>query len=143
EKGFFLNGEHLTLHGVGYHQDREGRGWALSAADVEQDVAIMREMGVNTIRLTHYQHGQLIHELADRYGIILWNEIPLVSAWTRRGQLEPTRALVDNARQQLTELIRQNGDHPSGVDWAIATEANFANSFPAFLTGFAAGRGPD
>jgi beta-galactosidase len=141
--GLFLNGKHVALHGVGYHQDREGKGWAIDAADVAADVAIMREMGVNAIRLTHYQHGQTIHDLADRYGLLLWDEIPLVSAWTRRGELTPRPALVDDARQQLRELIRQNGNHPSVVTWGIANEVDFGNSFPAFLTGYPDGKTPD
>lgn len=143
DQGLFLNDEHVQLRGVGYHQDHEGKGWAIDAADVAADVAIMREMGVNAIRLTHYQHGQTIHDLADRYGLLVWDEIPLVSGWTRRGEMEPRAALVDNARQQLHELIRQNGNHPSVVTWGIANEVDFGNSFPAFLTGFADGRAPD
>ncbi|MCA0979422.1 DUF4982 domain-containing protein [Qipengyuania flava] len=143
DKGLFLNGRHVTVRGVGYHQDREGKGWAVSAADTEQDVAILREMGVNAIRLSHYQHGQVIHDLADRYGLLLWDEIPLVSVWTRRGELVPRPALVENAAQQLRELIRQNRNHPSVVTWGIANEVDFGNSFPAFLTGFPEGQAPD
>ncbi|WP_240502034.1 glycoside hydrolase family 2 TIM barrel-domain containing protein [Sphingomonas panacis] len=143
DRGLFLNDKHVQLRGVGYHQDREGKGWAIDSADVAADVAIMREMGVNAIRLTHYQHGQTIHDLADRYGLLLWDEIPLVSAWTRRGELEPRAALIDNARQQMRELIHQNGNHPSVVSWGIANEVDFGNSFPAFLTGYADGKAPD
>ena len=143
DRGLFLNDKHVQLRGVGYHQDREGKGWAIDAADVAADVAIMREMGVNAIRLTHYQHGQTIHDLADRYGLLLWDEVPLVSAWTRRGELDPRAALVDNARQQMRELIRQNSNHPSVVTWGIANEVDFGNSFPAFLTGYADGKTPD
>jgi beta-galactosidase len=143
DKGLFLNDRHVQLRGVGYHQDREGKGWAIEPADVAADMAVMREMGVNAIRLTHYQHGQAIHDLADRYGLILWDEVPLVSAWTRRGEVEPRKELVDNARQQLRELIRQNGNHPSVVTWGIANEVDFGNSFPAFLTGYPDGKTPD
>lgn len=143
EKGFLLNGKPYRLRGVGYHQDREGKGWALSPADIEEDVAILREMGANSIRLTHYQHGQTIHDLADKYGLVLWDEIPLVSAWTTGGALEPTPALVENAKQQLRELIRQNYNHASVANWGIANEVDFGNSFPAFLTGYKDGKAPD
>lgn len=143
DRGLFLNDQHVQLRGVGYHQDREGKGWAIDPSDVAADVAIMREMGVNAIRLTHYQHGQTIHDLADRYGLLVWDEIPLVSAWTRRGELEPRAALTDNARQQMRELIAQNGNHPSVITWGIANEVDFGNSFPAFLTGYPAGKTPD
>lgn len=133
-RGFLLNGKPLRLQGVGYHQDREGKGWATAPADIEQDVAIMREMGVNSIRLTHYQHGQVIHDLADRYGMVLWDEIPLVSRWTWGDDAVATAGLRDDARQQLRELIRQNGNHASVFNWGIANEVDFGKSLPAFIT---------
>jgi beta-galactosidase len=134
DRGFMLNGKPLRLQGVGYHQDREGKGWATAPADIEQDVAIMREMGVNSIRLTHYQHGQVIHDLADRYGMVLWDEIPLVSRWTWGDDAVATAGLRDDARQQLRELIRQNGNHASVFNWGIANEVDFGKSLPAFIT---------
>lgn len=136
EKGFFLNGKPLRLKGVGLHQDVEGKGWAQSAADIEADIAVIREMGANSIRLTHYQHDTTVHELADRYGLILWDEIPLVTLWTLTpGQTEATPGLLANARQQLQELIRQNYNHPSVAVWGIANEVDFGASLPGFLTG--------
>ncbi len=134
-QGFILNGTPYRLHGVGLHQDREGKGWALAPDDIESDIATLREMGANTIRLTHYQHGQAIHDLADRYGLVLWDEIPLVSAWTLGAAEVPSPGLRANAAQQLRELIRQNFNHPSVANWGIANEVDFGNSLPAFLTG--------
>lgn len=142
-KGFLLNGQPYRLNGVGYHQDRDGKGWAISRADVEEDVATIREMGANSIRLTHYQHGQDIHDIADRTGIVLWDEIPLVSAWTLGGKLDADPALVANARQQLEELVRQNQNHAATAIWSIANEVDFGNSFPIFLTGYKDGKVPD
>ena len=131
--GLFLNGKHVAVHGVGYHQDREGKGWASEPEDVAADEAMMREMGVTGIRLTHYQHGQPIHDLADRDGLVLWDEIPLVSQWTLGESLQPTEALRENARQQLHELIAQDFNHPSVVTWSIGNEIDFGNSIPAFV----------
>lgn len=131
--GLFLNGKHVAVHGVGYHQDREGKGWAAEPEDIAADEAIMREMGVTGIRLTHYQHGQPIHDLADRDGLVVWDEIPLVSQWTLGESLQPTEALRENARQQLRELIAQDFNHPSVVTWSIGNEIDFGNSIPAFV----------
>ena len=131
--GLFLNGKHVAVHGVGYHQDREGKGWAGEAADVAADEATMREMGVTGIRLTHYQHGQPIHDLADRDGLVVWDEIPLVSQWTLGESVQPTDGLRENARQQLKELIAQDFNHPSVVTWSIGNEIDFGNSIPAFV----------
>lgn len=135
DRGFLLNGKPYKLRGVGYHQDRDGKGWAISPADTEADVALLREMGANSIRLTHYQHGKPIHDIADRVGMILWDEIPLVSAWTVGESLEASQGLRANARQQLLEMIRQNQNHPSVAIWGIANEVDFGNSLPGFITG--------
>ncbi len=142
DNGLFINGKHVSVHGVGYHQDREGKGWASEPEDVGGDEATMREMGVTGIRLTHYQHGQPIHDLADRDGLVLWDEIPLVSRWTLGESLEPTAGLRENARQQLRELIAQDFNHPSVVTWSIGNEIDFGNSMPAFV-GNTSGGVPD
>jgi beta-galactosidase len=131
--GLFLNGKHVAVHGVGYHQDREGKGWARDAEEVAADESTMREMGVTGIRLTHYQHGQPIHDLADRDGLVVWDEIPLVSQWTLGDNLEATPALRENARQQLRELISQDFNHPSVVTWSIGNEIDFGRSIPGFV----------
>lgn len=142
DNGLFLNGKHVSVHGVGYHQDREGKGWASEPEDVAADEATMREMGVTGIRLTHYQHGQPIHDLADRDGLVLWDEIPLVSQWTLGESLQPTPELRENARQQLREMITQDYNHPSVITWSIGNEIDFGNSIPAFV-GNKSGAVPD
>ena len=134
EHGFSLNGKPLKLHGVGLHQDMEGKGWAMSDQDIAAKFATIRDMGANTIRLTHYQHGETVHRLADRYGFILWDEIPVVTVWTLTPEQKAAPPeLAANARQQLQELIRQNFNHPSVAVWGIANEVDFGPGRPDFL----------
>ena len=91
-------------------------------------------MGANSLRLSHYQHGAPVHELADRYGIILWDEIGLVTAWTNaRDQVEAPAGIVENARQQLLDLVHQNYNHASVAVWGIANEVDFGPGRPDFL----------
>jgi len=130
ELGLFLNGHSLKLHGVALHQDREGRGWAQSDADQRDDMAMIVEMGANSIRFTHYQHSDYLNDLADELGLIDWAEIPLVTRWTLGHALEPTPELVENARQQLIELIRQSVNHASIGVWSIANEIDFGRKLP-------------
>lgn len=134
QTGFYLNGKPYALRGVGYHQDHEGKGWAISEADVAQDLATLRDMGATSIRLTHYQHGEPVHRLADRMGLVLWDEISLVSSWTIGQETEATPARKANALQQLRELIRQNYNHASVAVWGLANEVDFGISGPGFLT---------
>lgn len=130
QQGFLLNGRPYRLLGVGYHQDREGKGWAVDEADTAADLAIIRDMGANAIRLTHYQHGQAVHDVADRMGLVLWDEIPVVTAWTLGEAAVASPGLVANARQQLQELIRQNQNHASVFAWGIANEVDFGATRP-------------
>jgi len=116
EKGFLLNGEPYALHGVNRHQERAGKGWALSQADHDEDHALIREMGANTIRLAHYQQAKYFHDLNDRHGIISWEEIPLVDA------VSASPEFLANARQQLQEMIYQNYNHPSVGMWGLFNE---------------------
>lgn len=121
-QGFFLNGHYLDLRGVGRYQDRLNKGWAISTADHDEDMHLIQEIGATAIRLAHYQQDSYFYDLADRNGMILWTEIPLVNSITN------STAFTDNARQQLTELIRQNYNHPSIVFWGIANEVDWTDA---------------
>jgi beta-galactosidase len=123
DKGFFLNGEHLFLRGASMHQDRPVKGWAVSRADRIADFDLLQEMGANAVRLAHYQHDQIAYDLADARGLVTWAEIPLVSDAAFDGS-PPSPALIAHARQQLTELIKQNFNHPSIALWSIANEVD-------------------
>jgi hypothetical protein len=123
DKGFFLNGEHVLLHGAAMHQDRPVKGWAISRADQEQDFDYLVDMGGNAVRFAHYQHDQRSYELADERGIVAWAEIPLVNQVSFDGA-PVSEAFAANAKQQLVELIRQNYNHPSIAVWSIANEVN-------------------
>ena len=115
-KGFFLNGESYPLHGVDRHQDRPGKGWAISYADQDEDANLILEMGANCVRLAHYPHSNYFISLCDKSGLVVWAEIPLVN------QVYNTPAFAENAKQQLTELIRQKYNHPSIFFWSLYNE---------------------
>lgn len=127
DKGFFLNGKHLALRGVNRHQETGANGWAATEAELERDYAIIKEMGANTIRLAHYQHPREGYELADRMGLIVWAEVPLVLLSAPYGEPTATPGFIANAEQHLRELIRQNFNHPSIAVWSIANEPNIGN----------------
>ena len=114
--GFSLNEHPYDLHGVNRHQDRIDMGWAITDREHDQDMALIAEMGVTAIRLAHYQHAQHFYDLCDRQGMVVWAEVPLVN------NITDSPAFSDNAHQQLTELVRQNYNHPSIVFWSIGNE---------------------
>ena len=114
DKGFILNGEEYPLRGVSRHQDRWGYGNALLPEHHEEDMDLICEVGVTTIRLAHYQHDQYFYDLCDERGLVIWAEIPYIS------QHMPTAR--ENTISQMKELITQNYNHPSIVVWGLSNE---------------------
>lgn len=114
EKGFLLNGESYPLRGVSRHQDRWGIGNALLPKHHKEDMDLICEMGANTIRLAHYQHDQYFYDLCDERGMVVWAEIPYISAHLPKGR--------ENTISQMKELIIQNYHHPSIIVWGLSNE---------------------
>ena len=114
ERGFILNGEEYPLRGVSRHQDRWGKGNALSKEDHKEDMELICEVGATTIRLAHYQHDQYFYDLCDEYGQVIWAEIPYISKHMPNGRA--------NTISQMKELVIQNYNHPSIVVWGLSNE---------------------
>uniref|UniRef100_UPI003217A46C beta-glucuronidase LacZ4 n=1 Tax=uncultured Draconibacterium sp. TaxID=1573823 RepID=UPI003217A46C len=122
-KGFFLNGEHLQLRGVCRHQDRSEFGNALRPEHHEEDIALIKEMGANSIRLSHYPHDPYFYKLLDQNGLVTWSEIPFVGPGGYRDKgFVDQESFKENGKQQLIEMIRQNYNHPSICFWGLFNE---------------------
>lgn len=119
--GFVLNGERLPLRGVALHQDSGGVGWAVDAARRKTDMRLIKELGANTLRLAHYQHGREIYDFADEEGLCVWTEIPFITGYDG-GE--------ENAALQLKELIVQNYHHPCVVCWGVGNEVSMEDGDP-------------
>ncbi|MGI8742509.1 MAG: glycoside hydrolase family 2 TIM barrel-domain containing protein [Bryobacteraceae bacterium] len=120
-RGAILNGKPQQIRGVCRHQDWGGLGWAIGEKEQDTDLQIMREMGVTGVRLAHYQHNDYFYRLCDRKGLLVWAELAMVN------DLRGTPAFLEGVRQQLTELIRQNLNHPSIVMWSLYNELSPSN----------------
>ncbi len=116
DKGFFLNDHPYDLHGTAFHQDGWNHGWAVGQAEREKNFELLQELGATALRLSHYEHADETYDLADKDGIVLWSEVPLINNITD----EP--AFYDNAKQQLIELVKQRYNHPAVVVWGIFNE---------------------
>ena len=125
-EGMFLNGKKVPMYGVCRHQDWLGLGSALSNENHKTDLEMIREMGATTIRFAHYQQAEYIYAKCDSIGFMVWAEIPFVNAVSAKEQ--------DNAKQQLTELIRQNYNHPSIYIWGLHNEVYTPYNYTVALT---------
>lgn len=114
DKGCFLNGRHIKLKGVSRHQDRENIGNALTIKEHEEDIALILDVGANSVRLAHYQQAEEFYTLCDKNGLLVWAEVPVITMYSKARQ--------QNAESQLTELIKQNINHPSIFCWGVENE---------------------
>ncbi len=114
QEGFILNGKPYPLCGVARHQDRQGLGNALTTAEHEEDLALILELGANTIRLAHYQHDQYFYDLCDKAGLVCWAEIPYITEHMPEGR--------ENTFSQMRELITQCYNHPCIICWGLSNE---------------------
>ncbi|MCF8381556.1 MAG: glycoside hydrolase family 2 protein [Bacteroidales bacterium] len=123
---FFLNGERIFLRGTHRHEDHAGYAQAMPEKLVRQEMEMMKEMGVNFIRLGHYQQDKFVLELCDELGIMVWEEIP----WCRGGL--GNDSYKDQAKRMLTNMIEQHYNHPSVIIWGMGNENDWPGDFKSF-----------
>ncbi|WP_280748777.1 glycoside hydrolase family 2 TIM barrel-domain containing protein [Parabacteroides sp. PF5-9] len=127
EKGpFYLNGKRLLLRGTHRHEDHAGVGQAMTEAMMRTEIEMMKRMGVNFIRLGHYQQSEIILNLCDELGILVWEEIP----WCRGGLGGESYKI--QARRMLTNMVTQHRNHPSVIIWGLGNENDWPNDFSYF-----------
>ncbi len=130
-RGFMLNGSPINLHGVNRRQDYGFLGDAVPEAVAVRDVRLMKEMGVNFFRTSHYPQDPAVLDACDELGILVWEEVPNIKIHVYQPPEdggEPVyttrfpRPLVDNIEQQLKEMIERDRDHPSIMIWGFADD---------------------
>ncbi|HEX9106201.1 MAG TPA: glycoside hydrolase family 2 TIM barrel-domain containing protein, partial [Longimicrobiales bacterium] len=125
ERGpFYLNGERLQLRGTQWHEDYAGLGAALPDSLRVRDMAAIKAMGANFVRLAHYPHDPAVYRAADSLGLLLWDELP----WCRGGVGDSLWQA--NTTRLLAEQIRQNFNHPSIILWSVGNEVDWVPDFP-------------
>lgn len=130
EKGpFYLNGRRLLLRGTHRHEDHAGVAQAMTEEMMRTEMKMMKDMGVNFIRLGHYQQSDVILRLCDELGILVWEEEP----WCRGGLGGET--YKEQARRMLTNMIGQHHNHPSVIIWGLGNENDWSNDFSTFDKG--------
>ena len=127
EKGpFLLNGKRLLLRGTHRHEDHAGVAAAMTDDQILQEMTLMKEMGVNFIRLGHYQQSRKVLEACDSLGILVWEEIP----WCRGGLGGEVYQL--QGKRMLTHMIEQHYNHPSVIIWGLGNENDWPGDFTEF-----------
>lgn len=123
---FKLNGKRLLLRGTHRHEDHAGVAAAMTEPMIRQEMQLMKDMGVNFIRLGHYQQSRIVLNLCDSLGILVWEEEP----WCRGGL--GGDVYKNQARQMLTNMIEQHYNHPAIILWGLGNENDWEGDFPEY-----------
>lgn len=116
DRGLVLNDRPLRLAGTNRHQDYPGLGNAMPDSLHRRDVRLIKENGFNFLRLAHYPQDPAVLDEADRLGLVVWEEIPIVNL------ISTSAAFAKNSERMLVEMIRQHFNHPSIFFWGYMNE---------------------
>lgn len=118
-----LNGEPIKLLGFGRHEDFPVVGKGLLPALIVKDYGLLRWIGANSFRTTHYPYSEQMVQLADQLGYLIIDETPAVGLFFTEPGLEKRNALC---KQYIRELIDRDKNHPSVIMWSLANEPHTA-----------------
>ncbi len=125
----YLNHRPIFLKGFGMHEDYETLGKGSNSLVHLRDFELLKWIGANSFRTSHYPYDEEIYDLADRYGILIIDEMPAVGLnfWDPRPVFVKERVNEKSLlvyKNQLSELIKRDKNHPSVIMYSLANEAN-------------------
>lgn len=127
---FLINGKPFYFKGFGKHEDSFFHGRGMDQCLNVKDLSLIRWLGANSFRTSHYPYAEEMYDLCDREGIVIIDEAPAVGIGTGPDK-DPYKTLRihDHHRQVIQDMIRRDKNHPSVVMWSIANEPDVEN-FP-------------
>ena len=111
-EGFFLNGRRVQIRGLNRHQSYAYVGYAMPESMQRYDARVLKELGVNAVRTSHYPQSQYFIDECDKLGLLVFTEIP---GWQHIGDEKWKK----QALQNVQEMIVQYRNHPSIVIWGV------------------------
>ncbi|XP_021109980.1 beta-glucuronidase isoform X2 [Heterocephalus glaber] len=119
ESQFLINGKSFYFHGVNKHEDSDIRGKGFDWALLMKDFNLLRWVGANSFRTSHYPYAEEVMQLCDRYGIVVIDECPgvgivLVESYSNQS--------LQHHLQVMEEMVRRDKNHPAVVMWSVANE---------------------
>lgn len=123
-----LNGKPVFLRGITMHEEAPNRpGRAHGDEDARVLLGWAKELGSNFVRLAHYPYDEHMTRMADRMGLLVWSEIPV---WQATDWTNP--AVLQKAKQQLTEMITRDRNRSSVILWSVTNESRATPERNAF-----------
>jgi beta-glucuronidase len=117
----WLNGQQIQIRGAARHEDFAINGRGLNLPVAVRDIQLLKWIGGNSFRTSHYPYSEETMRLADREGMLVIDEIPACKLYFGDSDAN-IRARLDQCRQDILELITRDKNHPSVIMWCLANE---------------------
>ena len=129
EKDFRINGESFYFRGFGKHEDSDMHGKGLDEALNIRDFNLLKWIGANSFRTSHYPYSEELMMLADREGFVLIDEVPAVGMcfWGEKevfGSKRVNEKTLAHHQDMLRDMYWRDKNHPCVVMWSVANEAD-------------------
>lgn len=136
-----INGEPVYLKGFGKHEDSDIVGRGFSIGIMKRDFELMKWIGANSFRTSHYPYSEEIYQMADREGFLIIDEVPAVGMFqslmnfmeastgkqTAFFEKETTPVLLKAHLRAIEEMITRDKNHPSVIAWSLLNEPETTN----------------
>ena len=130
-----LNGQPIRLKGFGKHEDFPVHGRGLNLPLIVKDAALLKWIGANSYRTSHYPYSEEAMLIADREGFLIVDETPAVGLFFDDSE-ENIAIRLGQCKQQVTELIARDKNHPCVIMWSVANEPIVSQGgFAAMMSG--------
>lgn len=129
DKEFLINGKPFYFRGFGKHEDSDVHGRGMDLALNVKDFNLMKWMGANSFRTSHYPYSEELMMLADREGFVLIDEVPAVGMcfWGDKKVFDGTRVnekTLEHHLDMIEGMYQRDKNHPCVVMWSVANEAD-------------------
>ena len=126
-----INGQYVLIKGVNRHEHDPYTGHVISRESMERDVALMKQMNINTVRTCHYPDDPYWYELCDKYGLYVWDEANCESH--AQGYGEKSLAKDLQYKQMVwsrnRNMLERDKNHPSVIMWSMGNECGNGVNF--------------
>ncbi|MEI7662617.1 MAG: glycoside hydrolase family 2 TIM barrel-domain containing protein [Bacteroidota bacterium] len=131
---FLVNGKAILVKGVNRHETDPFTGHVISRERMVQDIKLMKEANINTVRTCHYPDDPWWYELCDEYGLYVIDEANIESHGMG---YDPDRTLGNNPAwlkahlNRTQRLVERDKNHPCVIIWSLGNEAGNGCNFEA------------
>ncbi|MFG1498452.1 beta-galactosidase [Saccharospirillum sp. HFRX-1] len=129
-----INGQPLLIRGVNRHEHHPENGHAVSYADMEEDIRLMKQYNFNAVRTAHYPNHPDFYRLCDRYGLYVVDEANIEThGLYPSSQVSDESAWLNAYLERVTRLVLRDRNHPSVIIWSLGNESGLgANHHAAY-----------